>query len=199
MKNLEDMNNYFHHGVSITPRKGDLLISEPFLPDPNFERTVVLICENNEDGSIGFILNKPSLVNIGDVFEEFRHIPKKLMVGGPVQQDSMHFIHRSLTAVDGGTKIGEGICWGGNFEQLKILIQDNRVNHHDVLYFLGYSGWAPGQLDEELKENSWIVSPAATATQVFDLDPELLWREVLKDMGGKYRMFSNYPTDPRFN
>ena len=199
MNNLEDMANYFHNSVSITPRRGDLLISEPFLPDPNFERTVVLICENNEDGSIGFILNKPSMVNLGDVLEEFSHFEKKLLVGGPVQQDSMHFLHRSLPNIEGGTKIGEGIYWGGNFEQLKILMQDNQVNPNDVLYFLGYSGWAPGQLDEELRENSWIVSPDATAMQVFDLDPELLWREVLKRMGGKYRMFSNYPTDPRLN
>jgi putative transcriptional regulator len=193
------MTNYFHKSVSITPQKGDLLISEPFLPDPNFERTVVLICENNKDGTIGFILNKPSLVNLGDVFEEFGHFEKQLLVGGPVQQDSMHFLHRSLTNVDGGKQIGEGIFWGGNFEQLKILMQDSVVDPSDVLYFLGYSGWAPGQLNEELNENSWIVSPAATATQVFDLNPELLWREVLKNMGGKYRMFSNYPTDPRLN
>ena len=193
------MTNYFHQSVSITPRRGDLLISEPFLPDPNFERTVVLICENNEDGSIGFILNNPSLVSLGDVFEEFTDFEKKLMVGGPVQQDSMHFLHRSLDTVDGGTEIGQGIYWGGNFEQLKILMHQDSVNPDDVLYFLGYSGWAPGQLDEELKENSWIVSPDATANQVFDLDPELLWREVLKDMGGKFRMFSNYPTDPRLN
>jgi putative transcriptional regulator len=193
------MTNYFHRGVSMTPKRGDLLISEPFLPDPNFERTVVLICENNEDGSIGFILNKPSLVNLDDVFEELGNFKKKLLVGGPVQQDSMHFIHRSLTNVDGGTKIGDGIYWGGNFEQLKILMKENRVDPGDVLYFLGYSGWAPGQLDEELRENSWIVSPDATAAQVFDLDPELLWQEVLKNMGGKYRMFSNYPTDPRLN
>jgi putative transcriptional regulator len=193
------MTNYFHRGVSMTPKRGDLLISEPFLPDPNFERTVVLICENNEDGSIGFILNKPSLVNLDDVFEELGNFKKKLLVGGPVQQDSMHFIHRSLTNVDGGTKIGEGIYWGGNFEQLKILMKENRVDPGDVLYFLGYSGWAPGQLDEELRENSWIVSPDATAAQVFGLDPELLWQEVLKNMGGKYRMFSNYPTDPRLN
>ncbi len=199
MKNLEDMTNYFHTGVSTTPRRGDLLISEPFLPDPNFERTVVLLCENNEDGTIGFILNKPSMVSLGDIFDEFKHIPKKLLVGGPVQQDSMHFLHRSITNIEGGNRIGEGIYWGGNFEQLKILMQDNAVNPDDVLYFLGYSGWAPGQLDEELKENSWIVSPDATASQVFDLNPELLWREVLKNMGGKYRMFSNYPTDPRLN
>jgi putative transcriptional regulator len=193
------MANYFHKGVSVTPQRGDLLISEPFLPDPNFERTVVLICENNEDGSIGFILNKPSLVSFSDVFEELGHFNKKLLVGGPVQQDSMHFLHRGVLNLDGGTKIGEGIYWGGNFEQLKILIQNHRINTSEVIYFLGYSGWAPGQLDEELKENSWIVSSGATESQVFDLDPELLWREALKNMGGKFRMFSNYPTDPRLN
>ena len=193
------MANFFHNGVSVIPQRGDLLISEPFLPDPNFERTVVLICENNQDGCIGFILNKPSMLNLGDVFEEFDFFEKKLLIGGPVQQDSMHFLHRGELNINDGTRIGEGIYWGGNFEQLKILMQDNRVNPNDVLYFLGYSGWAPGQLDEELKENSWIVSPDATADQVFDLDPELLWREVLKTMGGKFRMFSNYPTDPRLN
>ncbi len=193
------MDNYFHSGVSVTPHRGDLLISEPFLPDPNFERTVVLICENNQDGSIGFILNKPSMVNLGDVFEEFDYFQKKLLVGGPVQQESMHFLHRSVLDIDDGTKIGEGIYWGGNFEQMKILMQDRRVDPSDVIYFLGYSGWAPGQLEEELSENSWIVSPNATAAQVFDLDPELLWREALKGMGGRYRMFANYPTDPRLN
>ncbi len=199
MKNLENMANFFHNEVSAIPQRGDLLISEPFLPDPNFERTVVLICENNQDGCIGFILNKPSKLNLGDVFEEFDNFEKKLLVGGPVQQDSIHFLHRGALNINDGTKIGEGIYWGGNFEQLKILMQDGRVNPNDVLYFLGYSGWAPGQLDDELKENSWIVSPDATADQVFDLDPELLWREVLKNMGGKFRMFSNYPTDPRLN
>jgi len=193
------MASYFHKGVSVTPQRGDLLISEPFLPDPNFERTVVLICENNQDGSIGFILNKPSLVSLSDVFEELEHFDKKLLVGAPVQQDSMHFLHRGALNLDGGIKIGEGIYWGGNFEQLKILIQNNRISTSDVIYFLGYSGWAPGQLDEELKENSWIVSSGATESQVFDLDAELLWREVLKNMGGKFRMFSNYPTDPRLN
>ncbi len=199
MKNLEDMTNYFHDGVSITPKKGDLLISEPFLPDPNFERTVVLLCENNEDGTIGFILNKPSMVNLGDVFEDLSHFDKKVLVGGPVQQDSMHFLHKDVVNLEGGSKISEGIYWGGNFEQMKVLIQNNDIRSQDVLYFLGYSGWAPGQLDQELKENSWIVSPQATVRQVFDLDPELIWREVLKNMGGKYRMFSNYPTDPRLN
>ena len=193
------MTNYFHDGVSIPPKKGDLLISEPFLPDPNFERTVVLICENNEDGTIGFILNKPSMVHLGDVFEELDHFEKKVFIGGPVQQDSMHFIHRGQINLEGGSKIAEGIYWGGNFEQMKVLIQNNNIETQDVQYFLGYSGWAPGQLDEELKENSWIVSPQATESQVFDLNPELLWREVLKNMGGKYRMFSNYPTDPRLN
>lgn len=199
MKNLEDMTYYFHDGVTMTPKKGDLLISEPFLPDPNFERTVVLLCENNQDGTIGFILNKPSMVNLGDVFEDLARFDKTVLVGGPVQQDSMHFLHRGQVHLEGSTEITTGIYWGGNFEQMKILIQNNNIKTQDVLYFLGYSGWAPGQLDQELMEKSWIVSPQATVSQVFEQDPELLWREVLKNMGGKYRMFSNYPTDPRLN
>jgi len=199
LKNLEDMTHYFHDGATIVPKRGDLLISEPFLPDPNFERTVVLLCENNEDGTIGFILNKPSLVTLGDVFEELDQFEKQVFVGGPVQQDSMHFIHRGSVNLEGGSKLGEGIYWGGNFEQMKVLIQSNSIKPQDVLYFLGYSGWAPGQLEEEMKESSWFVSPNATESQVFDMDPELLWREVLKNMGGKYRMYSNYPSDPRLN
>ncbi len=199
MKNLEDMTNYFHEGATVTPKRGDLLISEPFLPDPNFERTVVLICENNSDGTIGFILNKPSMLHLGDVFEDLVHFEKKVMVGGPVEQNSLHFIHRGSVNLEGGNKIGDGIYWGGNFEQMKVLIQQDNIDTGDVMYFLGYSGWAPGQLDRELKEKSWIVSPKATMAQVFELDPEMLWREVLKKMGGKYRMFSNYPTDPRLN
>ncbi len=193
------MTHFFHNGATTVPKRGDLLISEPFLPDPNFERTVVLLCENNEDGTIGFILNKPSLVTLGDVFEELDHFEKQVFVGGPVQQDSMHFIHRGSINLEGGSRIGEGIYWGGNFEQMKVLIQTNKIQPQDVLYFLGYSGWAPGQLEEEMKENSWFVSPNATESQVFDMDPELLWREVLKNMGGKYKMYSNYPSDPRLN
>lgn len=191
--------NYYSNFEQQIPKKGDLLISEPFLPDPNFDRTVVLICEHNEQGSFGFILNKPSLLKLSDVMEEVNPFEKTIHVGGPVQQDTLHFIHRMGHILEGGEEIGEDIYWGGNFEQLKIMVSNKEVNHDDIIFFLGYSGWGEGQMLKEIEEKSWIVHKTPTSEQVFDKNPENLWREILKGKGGKYKMFSNYPTDPRLN
>ena len=191
--------DFYNSYESPLPKKGDLLISEPFLPDPNFERTVVLICEHNEQGSFGFILNKPSVLKLPDVLEEVEDFDTLIHVGGPVQQDTLHFIHRIGDQLEGGEEVGKGLYWGGNFEQLKVMISQQQVNEKDVLFFLGYSGWGEGQLMDEIKEKSWIVHKSVSPAQVFDKDPKYLWREILKEMGGKYKMFSNYPTDPRLN
>jgi putative transcriptional regulator len=191
--------NYYSNFEKQIPEKGDLLISEPFLPDPNFDRTVVLICEHNDQGSFGFILNKPSLLKLSDVLDEVDPFQTTIHVGGPVQQDTLHFIHRIGDIIEGAEPIGEHIYWGGNFEQLKIMVANKEVNKEDVIFFLGYSGWGDGQLMDEIQEKSWIVHKAPTSEQVFDKNPENLWRDILKEKGGKFKMFSNYPTDPRLN
>ncbi len=191
--------NYFNYHNSVQPKKGDLLISEPFLPDPNFERTVVLLCEHNDEGSFGFVLNKPSLLKYGDLFDETNGFNAQLYIGGPVQQDTLHFIHRAGKLIEDSVKIGKGIYWGGNYEQLQVLIDTKQLNPEDFKFFIGYSGWGAGQLEMELNEKTWIVSNVATSKQVFDLDPEKLWKIVLDNMGGKYKMISNYPIDPRLN
>lgn len=189
---------FFNEGKTLDPKKGRLLISDPFLPDPNFERTVILLCEHNQQGSFGFILNKPSLLRMTDVIQEIEVSSELLYVGGPVQQDTLHFIHRS-SEVDGGLEIADGIFWGGNFETVAMLIKQKQLKSSDFRFFLGYSGWGEGQLNDELETNSWIVSDTVTPQQIFDTEPEILWKEVLKEMGGKFKMFSNYPTDPRLN
>jgi putative transcriptional regulator len=190
--------DYFLNNKQLNPGKGDLLISEPFLPDPNFERTVVLLCEHNEEGAFGFVLNKPSLVTMEEVLEDVSDFKEQIYVGGPVQQDTLHFIHRSSILED-KIDINDGLFWGGNFEQLMIMINTKQINTNDFRFFLGYSGWSSGQLMEELEQNSWIVYQGATPEQVFDQNPDILWKEVLNKMGGKYKMFSNYPIDPRLN
>lgn len=190
---------YFNDLPQQIPERGDLLISEPFLPDPNFERTVVLLCESNEEGSFGFVINKPSLIKLKDVLEDLNELDKTVYVGGPVQQDTLHFIHKAGDMLEGGTQIGNGLFWGGNFEQLKILSENKQLDPDHFMFFVGYSGWGEGQLLDEIREKSWIVYKSATPIQIFDTKPEELWREILKEMGGRYRMFSNYPTDPRLN
>ncbi len=184
---------------NIIPEKGDLLISEPFLPDPNFQRTVVLICEHGEEGSFGFVLNKPSILKGSDVLEEAVSFDAVLHVGGPVQQDTLHFIHREPDKLEGGVDMGNNLYWGGNFEELLLLMDAGAVEMENFKFFVGYSGWGRGQLKEELEQNAWIVYKAATAEDVFDTQPDTLWRECLKRMGGKYKIISNYPTDPRLN
>ncbi len=191
--------DYFDINNPITPKRGDLLISEPYLPDPNFERSVVYLCEHDENGTFGFVLNKPSLLHFDEVIDSTEDFKELLMVGGPVEQQTLHFLHRTPELMKSGKLIRNGIHWGGDFERLLSIIQNKIINPADFRFFIGYSGWAEGQLADELESKSWIVYKGATATQVFDTDPDELWRTVLKAMGGKYKMFSNYPSDPRLN
>lgn len=181
------------------PAKGDLLISEPFLPDPNFERSVILLCEHNEEGSLGFVLNKPTEHQLSDVLEESASFQKTLYQGGPVQLNTLHFIHRAPDLIPDGNAVKEDIFWGGDYEQLLSLMNTRQLAPRDIRFFVGYSGWSPGQLEEELQEDSWFVYKQTSSRDVFDASAADLWRKVLKNMGGKYRMFSNYPTDPRLN
>lgn len=191
--------DYFNYQQVVTPKRGSFLISEPFLPDPNFERTVILLCEHNEEGSVGFVLNKPSILRFDEAVEEVQNFHVPLFIGGPVQQDTLHFIHRSGHIIEGSIKIADHIFWGGNYEQLITIINSGEIKKNDFKFFLGYSGWAPGQLDEELKQKSWIVYENVTEDKVFNVKSKFLWKEILHDMGGKFKVFANYPVDPRMN
>ncbi len=190
--------DFFKYNNKVKPEKGRLLISEPFLPDPNFERTIILLCENNAEGSFGFVLNKPSLANVSDVMDDIKDYNTPAMVGGPVQQDTLHYLHRHK-GIEDAVEILDGVFWGGSFERVLFLLETKQLPHKDIRFFLGYSGWSPGQLDEELKQDSWIVSDQATEELIFDTEPEGMWKKTLKIMGGRFSIFSNYPKDPRLN
>ena len=190
--------DYFKYKNQISPKKGRLLISEPFLPDPNFERTVVLLCEHNEDGSFGFVLNKPSMLKVHEVMEDVKNLEEQLFVGGPVQQDALHFIHRTKL-IENPSEIINNIFWGGNFESLMLLIETNQISGNDIRFFIGYSGWGPGQLETELEDDSWIVCDYVTEELLFETEPGMMWKKALDDMGGRFSVYSNYPVDPRLN
>ncbi len=189
---------FFNYRNKIAPEKGRLLISEPFLPDPNFERTVVLLCEHNAEGSFGFVLNKPSLLSAGDIMDELVNFNDQIYVGGPVQQDTLHFIHRN-PEIANGTEILEGIYWGGTFEKVLSLADIHQLDSTTIKFFLGYSGWESGQLQDELDQNSWIVCDFITEDLLFDTDPASMWKRALENMGGRFSVYSNYPVDPRLN
>lgn len=191
--------DFFTSDELVAPERGDLLISEPYLPDPNFERTVVLICEHDDNGSIGFVLNKPAVVGLAQVMDDFSSADNSLYVGGPVQQDTLHFIHRCGPLKDQANQISEGVFWGGDYEKLTTLMNTRQVARTDIRFFVGYSGWSEGQLMGELREKSWIVYKKPSPELIFDTPPADLWKRVLREMGGKFKLISNYPVDPRLN
>lgn len=182
-------------------KKGDLLLSDPFLEDPNFSRSVVLISEKNEFGFVGFILNKKvENVIVSDVLDvDFDFdFDAELYYGGPVDSDKLYFIHTYGEELEGSEEVVNGIYLGGDFEKLTELARLGIVKPDKVRFFLGYSGWDMEQLPEELNQNSWI-STFSAKYDIFTLNPSTLWKHVLEDMGGKYKMISNFPEDPRLN
>ena len=143
------------------------------------------------------VLNQLTNLNLDDVIENvYSELP--LYLGGPVEQNTLHFIHRLGNEIEGAIDIGNGIFWSGDFDQVKALVNIGKIAEDDIRLFIGYSGWSAGQLEGELKQNSWIVSDI-DASLIFETPNKNFWREVLKRMGGEYKVLSNYPTDPRLN
>lgn len=181
-----------------TPECGKFLVSEPFLSDPYFKRSVVMLSEHNEEGSVGFILNKPTDIKINDAIKDFPKIDSNLYFGGPVQTDSLQYIHKLGDRLEGSRKLLNGVYWGGNFETLKFLIDTKQVSKDDIRFFVGYSGWQPKQLEEEIQEKSWIIAPGKFEFAFFD-DPKKLWGDVLRNLGQEFSILANFPEDPSLN
>lgn len=181
-----------------TPSAGILLIADPFLKDPNFARTVVLLCEHQDEGSFGFVLNRPFNYTLDQLMPELEGYKLPVQYGGPVQMDTIHFLHQYPEKIPGGFPISDNIFWGGDFEQVIELLRNNELDADRIRFFIGYSGWGKGQLTDELKEKSWITFPAA-AKLVFHNQVDHIWKDSLREKGGGYEMMVNYPTDPQLN
>jgi putative transcriptional regulator len=179
-------------------KKGDLLISEPFLPDPNFVRSVILLAEHEKEGSLGFVLNQQSDVLLEDLGDEFQNIEVPVYIGGPVEQNTLHFIHTSGDKIDKAVKITDQFYWNGDLQQMLKLIRLGIVKSSEVRFFLGYSGWGEGQLKSEMDINTWILV-SDDIDELLDIESTNLWREILRRKGGKLKEISNYPIDPRLN
>lgn len=194
MKDLFDINSL----NKIDPAKGTVLISEPLLADQYFKRSVVLLCDHNEEGSFGFVLNKYVDFDLSEVVEGLPDIKTKISIGGPVQTNNLYYIHTVGQAIEGSIEVLPGLFMGGDFDQMKILLSNGKLNADSIRFFIGYSGWAPEQLNDELEQNSWIVAKA-TSEVLMNTQQEHLWKNILNSMGGKYARLTNYPEDPSLN
>jgi putative transcriptional regulator len=182
-----------------TPQSGSLLLSEPFMLDPNFKRSVILLTEFAEEGSIGYILNNKSEFLLKDIIPELADANFPVYIGGPVGNDTLHFIHSCDEMMNSGVEISDGIFWGGNFETLKLLIENHQITESEIKFFVGYSGWGEGQLQSELEQNSWLVTNTYNSSILFLENEENLWKEVVVALGPKYAHIANFPENPMWN
>lgn len=179
---------------------GALLVAAPALLDPNFRRSVVLICDHTEEGTFGLVLNRSTDLRLPDVViaPDVTGLDHTLYVGGPVQIDTLHFLHSYQDDLAEALPITHGVSWGGPFDEVIERIRAGTLDPAGFRFFLGYAGWGAGQLTDEIAEGSWIVLPA-DADAVFSADPPHLWRDLMRSLGGDYALFSNLPDDPRMN
>lgn len=183
----------------IKPKAGKILISEPFSQDMYFKRSVVFLTQHSDEGSTGFILNNPFVLRIEEVIPELRNFKVDVSIGGPVGSDSLFYVHSLGDAIPNSIHIIDDLYWGGNFEILKVMIQSGMVEPNRVRFFLGYSGWQPNQLKQEIENDYWLVSDLDAA---HIMNPKVslnLWTESLENMGGIYRIWATFPEDPRLN
>jgi putative transcriptional regulator len=181
----------------LTPKTGRLLIAEPFLHDGYFRRSVILLAEHSDKGSVGFILNKPLEVMVQEAIPDFPEYNSPALFGGPVQRDQLYYIHTLGEKIEGSLPISDKLWWLGDFDQVKELISRKEIGADEIRFFIGYAGWGEGQLDEELKEKSWFIT--RPSLDLIFSDHETMWKNAVQKMGKTFAPMANFPEDPSLN
>ena len=176
---------------NVLPSRGKILISEPFLRDATFGRSVVLLIDHTEEGSMGLIINKQLPIFVNDIIKEFKYIENiPLYKGGPIATDTLFYLH-TLADIPGAIPISKGLYLNGDFDEIKkYILQGNKVDRY-IRFFLGYSGWESEQLSTELKENTWLVSKEENA-YLMNGDTKDIWKQALEKLGSKYETWSRF-------
>ena len=185
--------------IALKPTKGHLLVAEPsIIGDVAFNRSVVLLADHSEKGSVGFILNKILDFNLKDLIPELDS-NFKIYNGGPVEQDNLYFIHKVPELIPESIEIANGIYWGGDFDIVIDLIRKGEISEKQIRFFLGYSGWEAEQLNEELNSHSWIITTNEHDSEVIERPYISFWKDKMMQLGGDYLLWSNAPENPTYN
>lgn len=182
----------------IRPAENTLLIADPFLQDENFIRAVIYMCSHDQEGSMGFKLNEFSGYKINQLIKGLDSCSLPVFLGGPVSTNTIHFLHMQPDCIPDGQAIGDSIYWGGDFSIVKKALMNRTLNPNKIRFFLGYSGWGKGQLEQELSEKTWLVA-SPNQQVVFSTQPENVWRDSVRLLGPDFLPLLHYPIDPQLN
>jgi len=174
---------------------GTILISKPFMEDKRFEKTVILITEHSENGTVGFIVNKTSSIDMLEFTPSLTNQKITIKQGGPVDNNSLFFVHKHPDLIHNCFKIKDGYFWGGDINDVIEGIKRNEIKIQEVLFFTGYSGWEKNQLKEEINEGSWIIHD----TNLEILDNPINWSTLLIEINKEFEVWTTAPSDFRLN
>lgn len=180
------------------PDKGSLLVSEPFLTDMNFWRSVILLTEQTPQGTIGFILNKPAHLSTEEAIPGMLDVEFPVYYGGPMEPNSLHFIHKHGALIPGCFEVLPNVFWGGDIHVINELLKNGTATANDFKFFLGYSGWEIGQIEDEMNEKAWWVT-LGNEELIFDTDLDNMWAKVVKQLGEDFSYMANSPEDVSWN
>lgn len=183
----------------VVPSRRKVLISEPFLYDEMFGRSVILLVDHSTDGTMGLVLNKPLPLSLNDVLKEFKDINNiPIYKGGPLSTDTLFYLH-TLKDVEDSLQIGKGVYLNGDFDAIRrYILQGNDIDGK-IRFFLGYSGWEHDQLCQEIEENTWLIGSTGISSLMDEKGSAELWKNVLGQLGGKYEIWSRFPQIPTLN
>jgi len=178
---------------------GCLLISKPLIGDGFFEQSIVYLTSHDDEGSLGFTLNKSSNLIAQDFIEDLLG-KDTIYYGGPVEQDGLFFLH-SFDNLPGALEVGNNLYLGGDFELFQQAFREQKEfepNQPSPKLFLGYSGWSAGQLKTEIQQDTWIVLHPPLHVSPLEVEDKA-WREMMKQLGGEFALWANAPEDPWMN
>lgn len=177
-------------------KRGQILLADPFMDESVFKRAAIYMCEHNKEGSLGFIINKQLDFNIQELVLDFPEFDSNVYYGGPVSTDTIHYVHTKGDILEDAIRITKGIYWGGDFNKLKFFIEKGLIKPNEVRFYLGYSGWEPNQLAQEIETGSWLVADA-DLNYIFAKRWSVLWNKILEDAGGTKAVISKL-NNPHF-
>lgn len=181
------------------PERGSLLISEPFLVDRYFSRSVIYLCDHNQSGSFGFVLNNYVETGLKEMIEDFPDVEVRVSIGGPVDTSNLFFIHSLGDEIENSALISDGLYMGGNFQSVREILEKDQKKIDCFRFFIGYSGWESKQLESELDEKSWVVLNQTPQALILNTQKDDLWTELMSKMGGKFKVMSTFPKNPSDN
>lgn len=183
------------------PKTGDVIIAEPFLVDPYFSRSCILLTKHSDEiDTMGLVVNKKLDYHLTELIPDIEtdaEIP--VFLGGPLSNDRLFFIHDVSFDIPGATRIAQDVSLGGDFDTVKAILESQPDSSQHFKFFVGYSGWVKGQLSDEITSHTWAVCKNIPLQLIMATNTESTWRDCVASLGSNYKNWLTCPDNPSLN